>query len=477
MENKNWIADFVRESLYGEGNKDSLYLWGNILLKHLRETKPDQNINIFAFSRIAKTPNFLIASTSERFPNNRPIQIQVTEKTADLFLTPRDKGVRMLSVELPMEVYYYSNEEPPRRFDLNFYEAISFDSENYSIVFGLVLNDLELNEFLLAEEISELFPLIRSVAFPLYSLLNQRVRTRRLEEEVSLLSNMMRESHPELQKYFPESDIKPKKPVEKNNKKTTKSELTPGLMLYSIQELRDCLLHIMAITNKSVEMAGDLGTDSPLIQNLLTAKPIADHQNTMIRNLANYFMLLMPEVKIQPNDFSLQEMVYKFYTSAEQIATQYGAKVRIEEAPVNPIVSGDQSALLGLMLRMFESSIINAPNATYHVRYETESPRTENKYVLLEIEDNGECPATPTPDKVLESLNHQVDHPRFKNGAGISFVLMTQFMTKSGGKFHLALGSQGGLSCQIFLPLVGIPKATTPPKKEESRMELETRGL
>lgn len=444
----NWTSDFLRSTFLNSDHGNSISHWAAQLIEALRQQKPDQEVHIFGVSRVPRTPNFLLGSSSEAFVHEGPLVVNVTPKTAELFLAPTQPGVRMLSEELPMLVRY-DLENADRRIDLSFYEAICFDSERASIVLGLTLTEMDVNEFLSPEEMGELLPIVRSHAIPLLENEQLRSQVHRMEDDMQAMTIMMRESNPEISKlsglsYLPQT-----------SSDSATGQWDPEFLQYCSRELKQTFDQLQRISAQQLEMSRtSLG--SPQLHDVAQRMAaFVDLHSSILRNMASLAALSSRDVKPRRGAFPMQGLLRELYGMAVGIAEPFGTRVEMDERTRNIYVSGDQQTLLGMLERLIRNCAQNARNGHIWIRSQDSSDVAPEGMVMLEVRDDGpvneDVPAYKLMDRV--SLSH-LDHPRLRNGGGVLFQLLELFMVKSGGKFNVRYNVDGGLCVQLMMPLV-----------------------
>lgn len=461
MDENRWISDFLRQSVLGSGASSHIGIWAGSFLEALREAKPDQEIQIFGVSRIPRMPNYLLASTSEQTPGSDPIRIQVTEKTADLFLSPTEPGVRMLQQEWPMTVFHDAGnaEGEAERRELSFYEAICFDGVESSIILGLILNEGTLSDFLTAEEISELLPLVRAQGITQYELFIYRNAHKTLEMEVELMTGLVRESSPELlaistpkpagEKQEDGASLRPRHRKESDN-----IVLTPAFFQYTAKELRTSLEKVLATPEARMTL-NDTEAGPSLDDQTSALKGALEHQKRLIKNLGNIAALMQPNVRPQQDVIGLQKFMHELEPLARRCGQRHGVRVDVDEHTRNIFAAGDEKTILRVLSRLMEFQFPLCRGGQCWIRIDEDPKRGEQGYVMLEVEDDGKIPAGVGLETLLQRVKqHGEKHPRLKNGGAILFQFITMFLEKSGGEFRLAFGLNGGFAAQFLLPKV-----------------------
>ncbi len=455
MGNTQWISDFLRQSLLSGRDWDTIYQWSQALIEHLEEEKPDQEVHLFGVSRIQRMPSFLLASTAESFPEKIPHRVQVTEKTADLFLAPTEGSIRMLSEELPMSVIYEMNDsgEEDARRELNFYEAICFDAGESSIIFGLILNDTPLEEYLSSEEIAELLPLIRTQAVPLFERFLYRQAFERLEKEIDVMAGMVRESTAGTPTVASGPTSAPAPSANATARSMMDNLLNPHFFHYVSQEVRDAVEDVLTCEEIQYELS-QLGSVSPggKAPQLQTA---VDHLQGLMRNLSNISALMQPNVVPQTTSFSMQKFMQDLHTAAGAVSSRHRVKLHADPHVRNFFARGDQDTLLRLLERLMEFNFAQARGKQAWVRMETSARRVDKGQLMIEIEDEGEIPLGVPLGSLLQRMkDHAESHPRLQQGGGLLLLLIDLFLQRSGGKLKLDLGLNSCYTVQIILPMV-----------------------
>lgn len=448
MTDSLWINDFLRHSVYTESERGQITVWSKSLIDALLEQHPDQEVHVLGVSRIPKMPNYLISSSSENLKTDEPVRIHMTEKTADLFLAPVECGVRMLKEEFPMTVYYDIGGDMSRRLELNFYEAISFDGDDSSLILALVLNEGSMQDFLPPEEVASLNPLIRSQGIPLFELHVYRAAHSLLEEEAKLMTGVMRDSNPELLRILP------------NQRGDTEIYTDPALdtsfLQYAAIQLRMSLKDLMA--NIPGEERKVTRTNSGQLS-ISTQKDQSWHE-TLIKSFSNIATLLNPQVKPRIAAIKVTDLLRGLSTIAHRSAATYHVDLEVDEPPGDAVISGDQAAILRLCERLFDFTFPLCKEGKCWIRA---VERTSQNYFVIEIEDSGPIPTIPAPTMLLRNLNQYAqDHPRLKNGGGIIFKLLSVFCERCEGRSNLTLGMHDGFAVQLVFPL--LTSATSRPQ-------------
>lgn len=451
----SWTTDFLRQTLMNGVAERGIHHWCAALVELLQEHKADHDLHLFGISRTPRDPNYLLASSQETLPGE-PLRINFTEQTANVFLAPAQPGVRFLREEFPMTITYdVPNTEPPKRQEVAFYEAICFDTADYSIIMGLIVHEGELEEFLPSDEMAELLPLIRSQGIPLLELYISRQVGEQQREEIRLMMSIMRESNPEIQKMNlaslgelisrPASIAAP----------TTNSHIFEAAFLqYIVQELRAPLAQIMAANDRVLELTANSFGNAELAELTNKARLASELQLSVLRNLSNVAALCQ-DARPRTGVFAMQQLIRELYPLAVERAAPYHVQIKLEELTRNIYVSGDRETLFRMAERIFEHVFPFCAEGTLYIRTEDNSDRVDHGFVVLEFEDTGEVPDDVPASALLNRQNVMaVNHPRLRRGGGVLFQLLGIYMEKVGGKFRLSTGLNGNFSIQMILPLV-----------------------
>ncbi len=423
-------------------------------MKTLAEARPEQEIHMFGVSRIPKMENYLLASSSENLPDDTPLKIKVTEKTADLFLAPTQGGIRMLSEELPMTVHYDrpSSDGDSNRHELSFYEAICFDDGNTSIVFGLILDELETNEFLTHEETVEVLRIIKTFAVPLYELEIYKAKAKSLEEEVNLMAGGLRDSNPNLLKALQGKKEEEERPVVPTNKRGYQKILDPELFLYTAQLLRQYNDRILDHPTIKMELSSAYSMSGDSTQGL---KESMDRQFDLVRNISSLASLLQPNVSPLIDPMPMQKFMQELNIVAHNAASRYHVNIELDPHTRNTYGSGDKDTLLQILRKLLDFTFAQNPDCHCWLRTEVSPQKVETGNILVEIEDDGKIPLNTPPQLLMSRLGQLGDsHPRLKDGGALILKLLDLFMLRSGGKMKLDRGTHGGFTVQLIIPLV-----------------------
>ncbi len=444
----NWTSDFLRETFLNSDRGNSISHWAGKLIEALREAKPDHELHVFGVSRIPRTPNFLLGSSSEAYVSDGPLVVNVTPKTAELFLAPTKPGVRMLSEELPMLVRY-DLDHSDRRIDLSFYEAICFDAEHSSIILGLTLSEISVGEFLTSDELADLLPIVRSLAVPLLENEQLRSKAARMEDDMQAMTTVMRESNPELSKLSSVSFLP------QSSSESSHGPWDAEFLQYCMSELKRTLDNVVRINGQQLEMSRTSLGSPQLHQMAVRVSNATESHQTIMKNVMSLAALSGRDVKPRQGAFPMQSLIQELYGVAVSVAEPFDTRVELDERTRNIYVNGDQATLLGMLERLIRNCAENARGGTIWIKSEDSADIAPEGMVLLEIRDDGkvneEVPAYKLMDRV--SLHH-LDHPRLRNGGGVLYQLLDLFLAKSGGKFALRYGVNGEMCVQLMLPLV-----------------------
>jgi hypothetical protein len=456
MREANWIADFLRQTLLQGHAVATPRGWATALIDCLQQAKPDNEIHLFAVSRIPKMPNYLIGSTSETFPQDEPLRMRVTEKTAETFLGPVEYGVRMIRQELPLSVFIdLDSGEETRRHELTFYDAVCFDTKDTSIIMALVLSDGDLGDFVSAAEIGELLPIIRIQGIPLVESYIYRVSCVLKDQELDLVTGL---AYRNTISAAPPAPLLAEKPVVMEERKKPKTAfqtyITPEFFDYATRELRTCLDELVATREIRSEMLdshagiGEQDEMTPL-------RAAINYQTHLIRNLTNLNALLQPQVKPQVEPVSMQKFMRSLGTIVRRIADRYEVTADVDTEVRNFYAAGDEETLLRICERLLEFHLSLCRGGACWVRLDDDPRRGEAGFVMIEIEDN----ARVIEDIQLEALmgnlrQYGSTHPRIRRGGAVLYQLLALFLEKSGGKFRLGRGKSDGFAAQILLPKV-----------------------
>jgi hypothetical protein len=445
----SWISDFIRVTLLNDTSGGDISHWAMSLVELLRQHKPDHELHIFGVNRIPRLPNFFLGSSSEKFVREKPLVINVTQKTADLFLAPVSPGIRVLQEEMPMTVIYTVS-EPPKRVELPFYDAICFDTAEHSIILGLIVTDVTVEEFMTQDELAELQPLVRSHAVRLLESLTLRHAVKRHEEEIDSLMAMMRQSNPELAALnfkSPEQGFVEELSAEK--------KYEAGFLQHLAAEMRSPLMKIMATNERLIELS-NTSLGSPELHELAqTVHFQVKLQDELLRCLANIAVLSAPDVKPRQGVFPMQGLIREIYPAAVQIASRYEVEIKLEEYTRNIFLQGDQKTLVPLIERLLAYTLSCCPGGKLWIRTYDSTQKVEQGFVCLEFEDSGDLPPDLNHATLLEADSlSKLAHPRQRRGGGLLMKLLDLYMEKSGGKLRLCRGEQKGFCVQLMLPQV-----------------------
>ncbi|CAN5261717.1 hypothetical protein BH09SUM1_BH09SUM1_27620 [soil metagenome] len=467
---RTWISDFFRQTLSHGGSGDGIHGWSRTLVETLDEAKKDCEIHLFGVCRVKGMPNYLLATTEQKIPKAAPLKINVTEKTAEIFLSPVQEGVRIIQQDLPMIMLYEIPGDPERKkHEIAFYEAICFDILDYSLVIGLVLSEGTAAEFLSPEEVAEILPAIRAQGLPLFELMLMRDAVVRLQEEVQLVMGVVRESSPEIRKLSFGQPVTP--PPISYSMSQNPQMAESAFLQYTIQELRAPMTQLIAANEEQIRLCENGSKDGKLLDLSRAVRSASAQQMGLLKNLGSVAALMHNDVKPRAGSFPLQTLVRELNQAGSELASGRGIRIVLDENTRNVHVSGDRETLFRMGERFMDFAFQSGTGADFYIRSDNRPERVEPGFVLLEFEDLSPGSSEMPPSQLLNRQNLVgTQHPRLRRGGGILFQLLSLYMEKSGGKFRLATGPNGGFAAQMFLPVVARPE------REKTRSGNDTSG-
>lgn len=456
----NWINDFLRMTLLTRTRPLDAVGWSEALIDVLRDNKPDHDIHIFGVNRTPGLPNFFLASSSESRLRGRALPITVTKKTADLFLDPDSGGLRVLQEELPMTVIYYADPSDESRdpdspaeqkkHQIPFYDAVCIDSETHSLVIGLIVTEVSVQEFLPVEELTELMPLVRAHAFPLIEALTLRHRYAKMEEDMKSLMAMVRETNPEAV-----ASLSGQKGEEFVESGTEDREWHPAFLQHVGQELGHPLTRVLGMSEQLKELSNTSMGTPQLAEIAAEIEGHALRQSELLKLFNHIATLSLGEVQPRKGVFPLQMLIRDIYPIAVEIAGRHRVEIKLQEYTRNVFLSGDQKTILGMIQRLMAFTIPRAAMGKFFIRTTDDPDAVEQGFAALEFEDTEKLPAEVSLAKFLDpEYIRSSNHPRLRQGGGMLYLLLSLYFEKCGGKVTITRGENGGFTVRIALPQV-----------------------
>lgn len=449
----DWILNFLRLTLLNGQGVESLEQWCNQLLDALSGCKPDHELHVLGLNRLPRLPHFLVASSSEKLPEGRETLAVLGKRTAEALLGAEGPGVRFVQQEMPMAVHYRAlgPEGEAKTVELQFYDAVCFDGPEHTLVLALILTECEATEFLAPEELSELLPLIRSLAIPLLETATSRYQRLRTEKDMMSLLNLVQSSNPEINT----EGVLRTDDTTFVEREADDREFSPQFLLYLAQELRAATNTILATNEKLVEMCGTSLGSPELAGMAQTVQGAARFQSDVLRNLANLAALSQGPVRPQVAPFAMQAFIREVYPAAVQMASRFEVRIKLEEYTRNIFLHSDHKTLVRMSERLMHAMMQHCRGGHFYLRTDDNPEKVESGNVAIEFEDSGELPDAPPLHQLLSAeVLAAGAHPRLRRGGGVLLQLLQVFSEKCGGSFTLRKGDHGGFCVRLILPQV-----------------------
>lgn len=426
-----WIAAFAQAEDAVQDAAVPVRAWAKELMAQMTREKPDQEFHLLGISRVAKTPSFLLASSAAvAAQGEAPHPIHPGEKAAGAFFVPTQRGVRVLREELPIAITFSTERDPDaRRHEATFYDAICFDTKDFSIVLGIEAGDADVDELFTNDEVLALSKVISQQGIPLLESHVLRVACAERDEELNLVSRLVRAGAV--------GDLSPML-LDGSSGRTTRNYFTE-------QVSQDYFEYVIAQWRQSwndVRQAMDSSLDD-----MLSAM---EQQDRMIRNLANICALLQPQVKPQIEIMGTDELINNVRDAAEGVAARCGIELTCDNQAATESIAVDGSAVVKLCEKMLDYHLVFYPSSCVSISMVVADGADGVDFVALRIEDDGSGDtdaATPSNLRALDGGQPM----RLRNGGGILYLLGSLLLQKGGGRFRLR-PMETGYCAELLLP-------------------------
>jgi hypothetical protein len=313
---------------------------------------------------------------------------------------------------------------------------------------GLTLTETPVNEFFTTDEMSTLHALVNSHAIPMLELDQYKWMNARKEEEIKLMMGVVRDSTADSRLPLVTSSL----PPSSSDPGTAES----GFLTYLTAELRQHNNSSLAAEERLLQMMQG-GHGSPQMVELTNAVHNASlNSRRILRNLSNMASLSHPEVRPKKGGFAFPVLVKELAASAQLEAAHAKVRLVVEEGTRNLFAAGDRETIGKMFDRIVKFHLgFCRPGCEMFLRTDDNPERTDPGTVMIELEDNGETSREVNPANLLTRATlPSFQHPRLQQGGGVLYQLMILFFEKTGGRFRLARGLNGGFAAQILLPQI-----------------------
>ncbi|MEO8377172.1 MAG: hypothetical protein ABI579_05830 [Candidatus Sumerlaeota bacterium] len=429
--NYEWVDAFAQEGVVALDAPLPMYAWATALVARLQHEKPEQEIHLLAFSRVPRTSSYLLASSAKNYLHDKPSKLHMNEKLADAFLGPVSRGVRIFREEMPLPVSFdlKSQGGEAKRQEISLYDAVCFDTKDVSIVVGLVLTDIELDELFTNEEVAALSRVVFAQGAPMLEGFIFRASCAEKDEELNLVSRLVRSgavgdiAHSSGENSLPRVT---KNPFNEN--------VSQDFFEYIVAQWRQSWNDI----NHAIDSSG---------ADLL---PAMERQDRMIRNLSNIGALLHANVKPQIEIMTVGEFADGLHEPASNCARRAGVALELDSPADAESIAVDAGALIKLCEKLmdFHFGYYSAENATITAEI-PEGPEGID-FIALRIADDGtveDDAQTPTNLKHLDGGQAM----RLRSGGGILYLLGALLLRKGGGQFRIR-PVETGYCVELLLP-------------------------
>jgi len=237
--------------------------------------------------------------------------------------------------------------------------------------------------------------------------------------------------------------------LEEVNKKLVEHDRMKSEFVMTVShELRTPLTIFKNILSNA--MAGVMGKiPSKLQQNFEMADEAIDRLATIIDDFLDVSKLEVGKMKLRPEVFCVQEVIYDIIQMTQFVAEKKGIKLDMA-FPIDYVyIRADYEKIVRVINNLIENAIKYAPDQTGRIVVRVEA---EDKQVILSVEDNGPGIGGDHKETVFNKFVQVQKHVGpGKHGTGLGLAICKELVHLHGGRIWVE-DNDGGAVFKVLLP-------------------------